>query len=96
MTTSNKHWGKLLPIAAVFAGLTLSAAASLAQDKTDHPGVTPGEMAYKGAPVESGDLKRVITPGAPDMTQAEFDIATKLYFERCAGCHGVSAQGRHG
>ena len=96
MTTSNKHWGKLLPMAAVFAGLTLTAAASQAQDKADHPGVTPGEMAYKGAPVESGDLKRVITPGAPDMTQAEFDIATKLYFERCAGCHGVLRKGATG
>ncbi len=96
MTTSNKHWGKLLPMAAVVAGLTLTAAASLAQDKTDHPGVTPGEMAYKGAPVPAGDLKRVITPGAPDMTQAEFDIATKLYFERCAGCHGVLRKGATG
>ncbi|MBP6699680.1 MAG: c-type cytochrome, partial [Halioglobus sp.] len=90
------HRGKLLPIAAVFAGLTLSATAALAQEKTDHPGVTPGEMAYKGAPVESGDLKRVISPGAPDMTQAEFDIATKLYFERCAGCHGVLRKGATG
>ena len=96
MTTTNKHWGKVLPMAAVFAGLTLSAAASLAQDKTEHPGVTPGEMAYKGAPVPAGDLKRVITPGAPDMTQAEFDIATKLYFERCAGCHGVLRKGATG
>jgi len=96
MTTTNKHWAKLLPMAAVFAGLTLSAAASLAEEKTDHPGVTPGEMAYKGAPVPAEDLKRVITPGAPDMTQAEFDIATKLYFERCAGCHGVLRKGATG
>ena len=96
MTTPNKHWAKLLPMAVAFAGLTLSTAAALAQDKTDHPGVTPGEMAYKGAPVESGDLKRVISPGAPDMTQAEFDIATKLYFERCAGCHGVLRKGATG
>ena len=96
MTTTTKHWAKLLPMAAVFAGLTLSAAASLAEEKTDHPGVTPGEMAYKGAPVPAEDLKRVITPGAPDMTQAEFDIATKLYFERCAGCHGVLRKGATG
>jgi nitrite reductase (NO-forming)/hydroxylamine reductase len=83
-------------MAAIFAGLTLSASASLAQEKTDHPGVTPGEMAYKGAPVPLEDVKRVITPGAPDMTQAEFDIATKLYFERCAGCHGVLRKGATG
>ncbi|MDH4039389.1 MAG: nitrite reductase, partial [Gammaproteobacteria bacterium] len=96
MTTSNKSRGRLLPMAAVFAGLTLSAAALLAQEKTDHPGVTPGEMAYKGAPVPAEDLKRVITPGAPDMTQAEYEIATKLYFERCAGCHGVLRKGATG
>ena len=89
------RWGSLLPMAAVITGLTMSCAV-FAQDKADHPGVTPGEMAYKGAPVPSEDLKRVITPGAPDMTQAEYDIATKLYFERCAGCHGVLRKGATG
>jgi len=95
MTKTARNWGKLLPMAAVFTGLTLAGSA-FAQDKTDHPGVTPGEMAYKGAPVPEGEMKRVITPGAPDMTQAEFDIATKLYFERCAGCHGVLRKGATG
>ena len=88
---------KLLPMAAVFAGLTLSSGLGLAQEKTDHPSVTPGEMAYKGAPVPGGEgLKRVISPGAPDMTQAEYDYATKTYFERCAGCHGVLRKGATG
>ena len=82
-------------MAAIVTGLALSCA-TFAQDKADHPGVTPGEMAYKGAPAMSEDLTRVITPGAPDMTQAEFDIATKLYFERCAGCHGVLRKGATG
>jgi nitrite reductase (NO-forming)/hydroxylamine reductase len=69
-----------------------------AQDKedSDHPGVTSGEMAYKGAPIPQGELKRVITPGAPDMTEAEFEASTKLYFERCAGCHGVLRKGATG
>ena len=66
------------------------------EESADHPGVTPGEMAYKGAPVPMGEVKRVITPGAPDMTQAEFDLATQLYFERCAGCHGVLRKGATG
>ena len=30
------------------------------------------------------------------MTQAEFELATKLYFERCAGCHGVLRKGATG
>ncbi len=96
MKNTTKHWGKLLPMAAFFTGLTLSAANGLAEEKTDHPGVTPGEMAYKGAPTPAGEMKRVVTPGAPDMTQAEFDQATKLYFERCAGCHGVLRKGATG
>ena len=82
-------------MAAIITGLTLSSAI-FAQEKTDHPGVTPGEMAYKGAPIPEGEMKRVISPGAPDMTQAEYDIATKLYFERCAGCHGVLRKGATG
>jgi nitrite reductase (NO-forming)/hydroxylamine reductase len=96
MNKKYNRWGKLLPLVTVFAGLALSATVSFAQDKTDHPGVTPGEMAYKGAPIPQGELKRVVSPGAPDMTQDEFDIATKLYFERCAGCHGVLRKGATG
>ena len=30
------------------------------------------------------------------MTQAEFDIGRKIYFERCAGCHGVLRKGATG
>ncbi|TDG13005.1 nitrite reductase [Seongchinamella unica] len=86
-------WPRVLPIA---AALAFSAGLAHSDDKADHPGVSPGEMAYKGAPTDAGDLTRVITPGAPDMTQAEFDMATKLYFERCAGCHGVLRKGATG
>ena len=89
------HWTKLLPMAAVLTGLSLSGGA-IAQDKTDHPGVSPGEMAYKGAPTTAGKMTRVVSPGAPDMTQAEYDIATKIFFERCAGCHGVLRKGATG
>ncbi|MBL8386848.1 MAG: c-type cytochrome, partial [Hydrogenophaga sp.] len=35
-------------------------------------------------------------PKAPPMTQAEFDTARKIYFERCAGCHGVLRKGATG
>jgi nitrite reductase (NO-forming)/hydroxylamine reductase len=30
------------------------------------------------------------------MTQTEYDLATRLYFERCAGCHGILRQGGAG
>ena len=63
----------------------------------EHPGTTPGEMAYKGAPVpEHLASKDVITPGAPPLTAAEFTKAKQIYFERCAGCHGVLRKGATG
>ena len=38
----------------------------------------------------------VKTAGAPDMTQADFDAAKEIYFQRCAGCHGVLRKGATG
>ncbi|WP_417258484.1 cytochrome D1 domain-containing protein [Celeribacter sp.] len=35
-------------------------------------------------------------PGDPVMTNAEFQDATTIYFERCAGCHGVLRKGATG
>ena len=55
-------------------------------------------MAYQGAPsaneMEAGSM--FIDSEGPNITQAEFDTATKLYFERCAGCHGVLRKGATG
>ncbi|MEP5764223.1 MAG: cytochrome D1 domain-containing protein [Halieaceae bacterium] len=73
-----------------------TATVATAQEESDHPGVSSGEMAYKGAPIPGAELKRVVSPGAPDMTEAEYEVATKLYFERCAGCHGVLRKGATG
>lgn len=56
------------------------------------------EMAYKGSPsaVDAKSAKVVRTPGAPDLTNAEFEKAKQIYFERCAGCHGVLRKGATG
>jgi nitrite reductase (NO-forming)/hydroxylamine reductase len=35
-------------------------------------------------------------PGIPSLTQAEADIANAIYFQRCAGCHGVLRKGATG
>jgi len=61
-----------------------------------HPNVTEGEMKYRGtpSPIEGG--KMVVTPGAPALSQEEFDHSQRLYFERCAGCHGVLRKGATG
>ena len=35
-------------------------------------------------------------PAAPSMTPAELETGKKIYFERCAGCHGVLRKGATG
>jgi len=62
----------------------------------DHPVTSKGEMAYQGAPSAIQDAKGFIDSEGPKMTQAEFDMATQFYFERCAGCHGVLRKGATG
>jgi nitrite reductase (NO-forming)/hydroxylamine reductase len=56
------------------------------------------ETAYEGAPsgISPGEAKDMITDEGPPMTQAEFDAAKKIFFERCAGCHGVLRKGATG
>ncbi|RME32860.1 MAG: nitrite reductase [Gammaproteobacteria bacterium] len=54
------------------------------------------EEVYEGAPSPISEAKHVVTPGAPDMTEAEFERAKTIYFQRCAGCHGVLRKGATG
>ncbi|MGE0621300.1 MAG: cytochrome D1 domain-containing protein [Pseudomonadales bacterium] len=55
-------------------------------------------MAYAGAPSPLGaeTTQTMVTTDGPPMTQDEFAHATRLYFERCAGCHGVLRKGATG
>jgi nitrite reductase (NO-forming) / hydroxylamine reductase len=54
------------------------------------------ELKYRGAPSEivGGRMRR--TPGAPDLSEEEFARSQQIYFERCAGCHGVLRKGATG
>lgn len=45
---------------------------------------------------QSEPMHRDADPRAPKMTEAEFDKARQIYFERCAGCHGVLRKGATG
>ena len=58
----------------------------------------PAETAYEGAasPIDSESAKVVRSPGAPDLTDTEFEKSKKIFFERCAGCHGVLRKGATG
>jgi len=84
---------RLMRLAAL-AVATLSLGA-IAQDKKS---VTPAEMNYQAgsSPLAGEPMYQSTNPKAPPMTQAEFDLARKTYFERCAGCHGVLRKGATG
>ncbi len=49
-----------------------------------------------GSPLAGVEMHQDINPKAPPMTKAEFDKARNIYFERCAGCHGVLRKGATG
>lgn len=63
-----------------------------------HPSTKEGVMKYQGAPSTAGSMgvEMIINPDAPPMSKAEFATASKIYFERCAGCHGVLRKGATG
>jgi nitrite reductase (NO-forming)/hydroxylamine reductase len=63
-----------------------------------HLGSTEGEMTYEGAPtaMSGQETRQIMAAGGPVLSEAEFATATQLYFERCAGCHGVLRKGATG
>jgi nitrite reductase (NO-forming)/hydroxylamine reductase len=76
----------------------LLAAPLHAQDKPKDHGDTPA-AAYEPSMTTLGQIQVEIPgrrPEDPVMTQEEFQAATQIYFERCAGCHGVLRKGATG
>ena len=82
--------------AAVMLGM--SAGAVWAAEGGEHPGTPEEEMRYKGAPVpiKPEEAKEQISPSAPALTKEEFARAKQIFFQRCAGCHGVLRKGATG
>ncbi|HSN21991.1 MAG TPA: cytochrome c, partial [Usitatibacter sp.] len=73
--------------------------ASPASDVEGHKGiVSPEEQKYMGgpSPLQRAPMHQDVNPKAPPMSKAEFDKARQIYFERCAGCHGVLRKGATG
>lgn len=68
------------------------------EDSDKHPGARESELTYEGAPLAMQDegAEMVTSSGAPPMTQEEFNEARNIFFERCAGCHGVLRKGATG
>ncbi|MEN9374565.1 MAG: hydroxylamine reductase [Pseudomonadota bacterium] len=86
----------LLSVRATAAAMLVALAfGSYAQDKP----LAATEKAYQvgdKSPVGDVPMVQSLNPKAPPMTTAEFDAARKIYFERCAGCHGVLRKGATG
>ena len=87
--------------ASQLAALVLPLSFALAHAQPTQPGrapVTEPEIRYQagGSPLAQEDMHQDINPKAPQMTKAEFDRARQIYFERCAGCHGVLRKGATG
>ncbi|TFH87689.1 nitrite reductase [Billgrantia azerbaijanica] len=81
-------------LAVAVTAAALAAGQAVADE--EHPNGASGAYHGAGTAVEPGSVKMVTAPGAPDMTEAEFARATELYFQRCAGCHGVLRKGATG
>ncbi|MGE5332666.1 MAG: cytochrome D1 domain-containing protein [Nitrospirota bacterium] len=84
---------KLARLAAL--AMSTLALSAVAEEKK---GVSTSEMNYQAGSSPMGEVPmyQSSNPKAPKMTQAEFDKARQIYFERCAGCHGVLRKGATG
>ena len=80
------------------ATLPFAISLALADDSAAKKGVTEAEVKYQagGSPLANEPMHQNIDPKAPPMTEAEFVKARQIYFERCAGCHGVLRKGATG
>src|SRR3970040_2552370 len=78
--------------------VALTGAVGAAEKPSGHPGTPETEMRYQGAPVtiKPEEAKEAVAPEAPGLSKAEFTRAKQIYFERCAGCHGVLRKGATG
>ena len=85
--------------ASAVSALALAMSTAVAQPtKPERAPVTQPEIRYQagGSPLGEVEMYQDINPKAPQMSKAEFDKARQIYFERCAGCHGVLRKGATG
>ena len=90
---------KLKQVTVALAALPLAVGIALAAEQPEaKKGVTEAEVKYQagGSPLAGEPMHQNVDPKAPPMTEAEFVKARQIYFERCAGCHGVLRKGATG
>ena len=86
---------KMTRFAAPFLAATFAVAALAQQHKG---AVTQPEVNYQAgsSPLAGAPMVQSTNPKAPPISVADFEAARKIYFERCAGCHGVLRKGATG
>ena len=74
------------------------APANAANDAQAHPAPNSPVANYQsaGSPLVNVPMYHDTNAKAPPMTQAEFEEGRTIYFQRCAGCHGVLRKGATG
>jgi nitrite reductase (NO-forming)/hydroxylamine reductase len=91
---------KRLSTLSLLAALPLAVSLAWAADVQKGHDVGKGGEYMGGAGGPSGlsgvEMYQSTDPKAPPMTKAEFDQARQIYFDRCAGCHGVLRKGATG
>jgi len=89
---------RLSLVAGAALAVTVAAGGAWAQERPEGHGDSPAG-AYEPSMTTLGEIKVEIPGRKPDdpvMTSDEFQRATTIYFERCAGCHGVLRKGATG
>jgi nitrite reductase (NO-forming)/hydroxylamine reductase len=88
---------KLSSTTLALAAMSLAISAAFAADQAPAQ-MGPAEKYIKGggSPVGEEPMRQSVNPKAPPMTEKEFAAARTIYFDRCAGCHGVLRKGATG
>ncbi|MFZ1725906.1 MAG: cytochrome D1 domain-containing protein [Albidovulum sp.] len=97
MNTRQSNFKSILLTSAAFA-LAFSVQIASAQEKPADHG-DDASAAYQPSMTTLGQLQVEIPgrkAGDPVMTPSEYQNANTIYFERCAGCHGVLRKGATG
>lgn len=85
-------------LASAALALTFGVSGAWAEEKPADHGDTPA-AAYEPSMTTLAEIQVELPgrkPGDPVMTADEFNTAKKIYFQRCAGCHGVLRKGATG
>ncbi len=92
---------KLFVAAALSVAVALSGQADAQQQKAKQSDLqkhktTPGGQYQPSLDTMPGGEQPGAREGEPQLSKAEFGRASQIYFERCAGCHGVLRKGATG